>query len=180
MYREAALAGTLALLLVGALGHVGALRAPVPATPCPEPVAWRDAHGADLYLCADAAFAAALVLCPPEAPVRAGDRLRPRPTIDGCRATVERLPPATRLALGLKLDVNTEPARALEQVSGIGPALARRIVATRPFADLEDLERVRGIGPKGRRRLSRWLRPDQPPPRAPSAPPRAASAPRRP
>jgi len=49
-------------------------------------------------------------------------------------------------------DVNRAPADTLLFLPGIGPALAGRIVAEResggPFRDLEDLQRVRGIGPK--------------------------------
>lgn len=49
------------------------------------------------------------------------------------------------------LDVNTATAAELEQLPGIGPALAGRIVAHRethgPFAATADLEQVQGIGP---------------------------------
>jgi competence protein ComEA len=51
---------------------------------------------------------------------------------------------------GPRVDVNSAPAAALEALPGIGPALARRIVATRsqrPFSTVEELERVPGIGP---------------------------------
>jgi competence protein ComEA len=49
----------------------------------------------------------------------------------------------------------------LSQLEGIGPTLAQRIIADRkqngPFADVEDLVRVRGIGPKTIVRLKPWL-----------------------
>lgn len=49
-------------------------------------------------------------------------------------------------------DVNRAPADTLVFLPGIGPALSGRIIAEReargPFRDLEDLQRVRGIGPK--------------------------------
>lgn len=48
------------------------------------------------------------------------------------------------------VDVNRADAEALQALPGIGPALAARIVAerrTRPFESLDDLVRVRGIGP---------------------------------
>jgi competence protein ComEA len=50
-----------------------------------------------------------------------------------------------------KLNLNTATAADLETLPGIGPALAERIVAHRlehgPFADVEDIMDVRGIGP---------------------------------
>ena len=49
------------------------------------------------------------------------------------------------------LDVNRASADALEALPRIGPSLARRIVEDRdargPFRDVDDLDRVRGVGP---------------------------------
>lgn len=57
-----------------------------------------------------------------------------------------------RLALGLPLDPNVASARELAFVPGLSRALARAVVADReargPFHRLDDLVRVRGIGPK--------------------------------
>jgi competence protein ComEA len=55
-----------------------------------------------------------------------------------------------------RIDVNRADEAALERLPGIGPALARRIVearAERPFRSVEDLARVRGIGPATLARL---------------------------
>ena len=50
------------------------------------------------------------------------------------------------------INVNIASAAELELLPGIGPTLAARIVADRdangPFASLEDVARVRGIGPR--------------------------------
>jgi competence protein ComEA len=50
-----------------------------------------------------------------------------------------------------KLDVNAATAEELAGLERIGPALAARIVADRtergPFAAVDDLDRVKGIGP---------------------------------
>jgi competence protein ComEA len=63
---------------------------------------------------------------------------------------------AERLALGLPLDLNAASADELARVPGLTRRLAGAIVADRarrgPFRDVEELERVTGIGP---RRLAR-------------------------
>lgn len=50
------------------------------------------------------------------------------------------------------INVNIASAAELELLPGIGPTLAARIVADRaangPFASLDDVARVRGIGPR--------------------------------
>ena len=61
------------------------------------------------------------------------------------------------LWMGVLLDLNTVEAPALEVVPGIGPALSARIVADReahgPFAHLDDVIRVRGVGPRTLERM---------------------------
>lgn len=56
------------------------------------------------------------------------------------------------------VDVDRAAARELEALPYIGPALARRIVASRdslgPFGSLEALGRVKGVGPATLRRLA--------------------------
>ncbi len=54
------------------------------------------------------------------------------------------------------VDLNRADEDALQALPGVGPALARRIVEVRaqgPFRSVEDLERVRGIGPATVERL---------------------------
>nr|WP_256487934.1 ComEA family DNA-binding protein [Deinococcus sp. HSC-46F16] len=46
-----------------------------------------------------------------------------------------------------KLNLNTATLEQLEALPRIGPALAARIVAGRPYRSLADLDRVKGIGP---------------------------------
>ena len=45
----------------------------------------------------------------------------------------------------LVVNVNTATLEELETIPDIGPVLAREIVRGRPYKQLEDLERVRGI-----------------------------------
>jgi hypothetical protein len=58
-----------------------------------------------------------------------------------------RMPPADLESLGQPVDLNRASPAELESLPRIGPALAKRIVAGRPYADLASLQRVRGIGP---------------------------------
>jgi competence ComEA-like helix-hairpin-helix protein len=60
------------------------------------------------------------------------------------------------LAPGERLDVNEVPAMELDRLPRVGPALADAIVAERdkrPFTSIDDLVRVRGIGPATLERL---------------------------
>ncbi len=76
-------------------------------------------------------------------------------------------PPGTPLVgtqalwAGTPLDLNQVDAEALMVVPGVGPALAQRIVADRaqngPFGCVEAVERVKGVGPKLRRKLEPFV-----------------------
>jgi len=50
-----------------------------------------------------------------------------------------------------RIDINTASAAQLEELPGVGPAIAQRIIEHReaegPFASVDDLEDVPGIGP---------------------------------
>ena len=66
----------------------------------------------------------------------------------------------------MRIDINAADAPALTLLPGIGPTLARRIVESRraegPFLDHDDLQRVRGIGPKTLEGMRPYLRPMPP------------------
>jgi competence protein ComEA len=59
------------------------------------------------------------------------------------------------------IDVNRAAPGILETLPGVGPVLAGRIAAERerggPFADADDLRRVKGIGPATARALEPYL-----------------------
>jgi len=53
------------------------------------------------------------------------------------------------------LELNSASRAELESLTGIGPELAERLLAARPFKDWQDLRRrVAGIGPKLAAKLS--------------------------
>ena len=76
----------------------------------------------------------------------------------GCRLDPAPMAAARRLALGGRLDLNRETPEGLVALPGIGPRMAARIAAGRPYRSIADLERVRGIGPKKRAALESRLR----------------------
>jgi competence ComEA-like helix-hairpin-helix protein len=46
------------------------------------------------------------------------------------------------------VDLNTASEKELQSIKGIGPVLAERIIAGRPYRTVDDLLKVKGIGPK--------------------------------
>jgi len=46
------------------------------------------------------------------------------------------------------LDLNTATEKELQSIKGISPILAKRIIAGRPYKTVDDLLKVKGIGPK--------------------------------
>ena len=55
-----------------------------------------------------------------------------------------------------RVNLNTATADELRQLPGIGPTLAAAIIEARPFAAVDDLLRVRGIGPRRLAALRGW------------------------
>lgn len=54
---------------------------------------------------------------------------------------------ASAVFAGSEVDINTASLEQLDELSGIGPVYAQRIVDNRPFSSVDDLDRVKGIGP---------------------------------
>jgi len=59
---------------------------------------------------------------------------------------------------GAKVDVNTASIEALQNIPGVGPAMAKRIIAARPFKTADDLSKVKGIGKAKYQKLRPYFR----------------------
>jgi Helix-hairpin-helix motif len=77
-----------------------------------------------------------------KAALRAGDRL----ILDGGRVLRGRMAPARLAAWRMPVDLNRASLDELASLDGVGPRLAERIAAARPFVSVEDVARVRGLG----------------------------------
>jgi competence protein ComEA len=91
----------------------------------------------------------------PGAPCAPAGRGRPPRGWLGCAADAgpgRALADEERLLLGLPLDLNRAGPRALAFVPGLSRSLADAVVADReargPFAEVDELVRVHGVGPK--------------------------------
>jgi competence protein ComEA len=58
----------------------------------------------------------------------------------------------------LRMNVNTATLTELETIPGVGEALAKGIVAGRPYASVDELEKVSGIGPKSLQELRPYVK----------------------
>jgi DNA uptake protein ComE-like DNA-binding protein len=47
-----------------------------------------------------------------------------------------------------QIDINTATEKELKMIPGVGPVIAARIIAARPFRSADDLKKVNGIGDK--------------------------------
>ncbi len=81
----------------------------------------------------------------------------------GVRGRLIEIDRAARHPAQFRIDVNEADWPEISQLPGIGETLAKRIVETRnaegPFADLDELRRVRGIGPRTLEQIRPYLRP---------------------
>jgi DNA uptake protein ComE-like DNA-binding protein len=105
-------------------------------------------------------LAVPLLLAPPliaaAAPGRSNEPAKPAAadsSPSGKRGSPPRADTSVGSADGLRVDwtkveINTADVRTLAGIPAIGPQLARAIVAARPFATLEDLNRLQGISPE--------------------------------
>jgi competence protein ComEA len=69
------------------------------------------------------------------------------------------------------VDLNTASSRELQAIPGIGVALAGRIIAARPYRSVDDLRRVKGIGPSLLEKIRPYVVVAAPPISSPQASP---------
>lgn len=55
-----------------------------------------------------------------------------------------------------RININTASADELQELPNIGPALARSIIAARPYGEVDELARVAGIGSKRLAAVRDW------------------------
>ncbi len=79
-------------------------------------------------------------------------RISPTPTPSSSIAAsgpveVKKSHAKEKIELG-RIDINTATEKELRMIPGIGPVMAARIIAARPFRSADDLKKVNGIGDK--------------------------------
>ncbi len=84
-------------------------------------------------------------------------------TQGGHRGGLIEIDRAEPLIIDFKLDINAAGEAELSLLPGIGPIMARKIIDSReadgPFFALDDLQRIKGIGPKTVDRIRPYLLP---------------------
>jgi competence ComEA-like helix-hairpin-helix protein len=83
---------------------------------------------------------------PPVNTPSATPAFRPSPTTVG-PVDVKQSHAKEKIELG-RIDINTATEKELKMIPGVGPVIASRIIAARPFRSADDLKKVNGIGDK--------------------------------
>jgi DNA uptake protein ComE-like DNA-binding protein len=64
----------------------------------------------------------------------------------------------TKIVPGERINLNTASQTQLEGLPGVGPKFAARLIAGRPYSGFEDVDRVKGVGPKMLEKLKTLVR----------------------
>ncbi len=102
-----------------------------------------------------------LILCPQL--YHLSRRQEPPPATSQSNEQLSQVAKQLPHLLFLSISINAADAKQLGVIPGIGPELSRRIVAYRsahgPFRTLDELDRVRGIGPRKLASLKAYCQP---------------------
>lgn len=79
--------------------------------------------------------------------------------VDGHAVVADAAAPVGYRATGGRLHLNRATQAELEALPKVGPTLAARIVAGRPYRSVDDLDRVKGIGPATLAKLRPYVEP---------------------
>jgi hypothetical protein len=137
MRREAWLAAGGCALAVAFVAIPSAPTRLGPSTSCSTAVI---VHGE--LRCDDEAAIAVEAACGPDVHAIAGD------VIDHDCLERSRMSADDLERLAIPIDVNSASPEDLASLRGVGPVVAGRIIHGRPYASIDELERVKGIGPK--------------------------------
>jgi DNA uptake protein ComE-like DNA-binding protein len=75
------------------------------------------------------------------------------------KAVTNAMPLAkTKVIRGERINLNTASLAQLEELPGVGPKFAARLIAGRPYSGFEDVDRVKGVGPKMLEKLKNLVR----------------------
>ncbi len=75
------------------------------------------------------------------------------------KAVANAMPLAeTKVSPGERINLNTASLAQLEALPGVGPKFAARLIAGRPYSGFEDVDRVKGVGPKMLEKLKTLVR----------------------
>ena len=69
------------------------------------------------------------------------------PTVTAVPSETKKLHAKENIELG-RIDINSATEKELRMIPGVGPVMAPRIIAARPFRSADDLKKVTGIGDK--------------------------------
>ena len=90
----------------------------------------------------------------PAAQLEDGEQL----LVPGRAATFNAAQTTDKTAPSERINLNTASVLQLEALPGVGPKFAARLIEGRPYSSFEDLDRVKGVGPKMLEKLKNLVR----------------------